>query len=65
MAWSFVSDNHTYEKLKAICLEYSKLGERAPSPALENTFFGPSPSQVLYTLEVCILIMFLLLFIKF
>lgn len=45
-------DNHTFEKLKTICLENSKLGDRSPSPTLENIFFGPSPSQVLYTLEV-------------
>ncbi|XP_035221479.1 probable ubiquitin carboxyl-terminal hydrolase FAF-X isoform X2 [Stegodyphus dumicola] len=45
-------DAHTYERLKTICLENSKLGDRSPSPSLESIFFAPSPSQVLYTLEV-------------
>ncbi|CAL1289008.1 unnamed protein product [Larinioides sclopetarius] len=45
-------DTHTYEKLKTICLENSKMGEKSSSPSLESIFYAPSSSEVLYTLEV-------------
>ncbi|GFU01705.1 probable ubiquitin carboxyl-terminal hydrolase FAF-X [Nephila pilipes] len=45
-------DSHIFEKLKTICLENSKMGEKSSSPSLENIFFAPSSSEVLYTLEV-------------
>ena len=38
--------------MRTICLEHTKLGDKGPSTKLENMFFGCSPSQVLYNLEV-------------
>ncbi len=49
----FVSlDNTTVENLRAVCLDHAKLGENSLSPSLDSRFFGPSPSQVLYLIEV-------------
>ncbi|XP_051998079.1 probable ubiquitin carboxyl-terminal hydrolase FAF-X isoform X3 [Xyrauchen texanus] len=45
-------DNSTVENLRAICLDHAKLGENSLSPTLDSRFFGPSPSQVLYLIEV-------------
>uniref|UniRef100_A0A4W4HJA6 ubiquitinyl hydrolase 1 n=1 Tax=Electrophorus electricus TaxID=8005 RepID=A0A4W4HJA6_ELEEL len=45
-------DNTTVENLRAICLDHAKLGETSLSPTLDSRFFGPSPSQVLYLIEV-------------
>ncbi|XP_026803658.1 probable ubiquitin carboxyl-terminal hydrolase FAF-X isoform X7 [Pangasianodon hypophthalmus] len=45
-------DNTTVENLRAICLDHAKLGESSLSPTLDSRFFGPSPSQVLYLIEV-------------
>ncbi|XP_078265308.1 ubiquitin carboxyl-terminal hydrolase 9X isoform X1 [Rhinoraja longicauda] len=45
-------DNTTVEKLRAICLDHSKLGESSLSPNLDSLFFGQSASQVLYLTEV-------------
>ncbi|XP_051564646.1 probable ubiquitin carboxyl-terminal hydrolase FAF-X isoform X6 [Myxocyprinus asiaticus] len=45
-------DNTTVENLRAICLDHAKLGENSLSPTLDSRFFGPSPSQVLYLIEV-------------
>ncbi|XP_063069704.1 probable ubiquitin carboxyl-terminal hydrolase FAF-X isoform X4 [Engraulis encrasicolus] len=45
-------DNTTMENLRAICLDHAKLGENSLSPTLDSRFFGPSPSQVLYLIEV-------------
>ncbi|XP_065107920.1 ubiquitin carboxyl-terminal hydrolase 9X isoform X6 [Paramisgurnus dabryanus] len=45
-------DNATVENLRAICLDHAKLGENSLSPTLDSRFFGPSPSQVLYLIEV-------------
>lgn len=45
-------DNTTVEKLRAICLDHSKLGESSLSPNLDTLFFGQSASQVLYLTEV-------------
>ncbi|XP_029705930.1 ubiquitin carboxyl-terminal hydrolase 9X isoform X2 [Takifugu rubripes] len=45
-------DNTTVENLRAICLDHAKLGENSLSPSLDSRFFGPSPSQVLYLIEV-------------
>ncbi|XP_071033260.1 ubiquitin carboxyl-terminal hydrolase 9X isoform X5 [Parasteatoda tepidariorum] len=42
-------DNYTLERLKKICQENASLGDRS---TLESIFYAPSPSQVLYTLEV-------------
>ena len=46
------SDTHTVDKMRTICLEHAKLGDKGTSTKLENMFFGCSPSQVLYNLEV-------------
>lgn len=46
------SDNTTVENLRAVCLDHAKLGENSLSPSLDSRFFGPSPSQVLYLIEV-------------
>lgn len=50
-------DNTTVENLRAVCLDHAKLGENSLSPSLDSRFFGPSPSQVLYLIEVrpCVL----------
>ncbi|KAM9709602.1 ubiquitin carboxyl-terminal hydrolase 9X isoform 1-T1 [Menidia menidia] len=45
-------DNTTVENLRAVCLDHAKLGENSLSPSLDSCFFGPSPSQVLYLIEV-------------
>uniref|UniRef100_A0A671TF05 ubiquitinyl hydrolase 1 n=1 Tax=Sinocyclocheilus anshuiensis TaxID=1608454 RepID=A0A671TF05_9TELE len=45
-------DNTTVENLRAVCLDHAKLGENSLSPTLDSRFFGPSPSQVLYLIEV-------------
>ncbi|TRY97210.1 hypothetical protein DNTS_013712 [Danionella cerebrum] len=45
-------DNATVENLRAVCLDHAKLGENSLSPTLDSRFFGPSPSQVLYLIEV-------------
>ncbi|XP_013883260.1 probable ubiquitin carboxyl-terminal hydrolase FAF-X [Austrofundulus limnaeus] len=45
-------DNTTVENLRAVCLDHAKLGENSLSPSLDSRFFGPSPSQVLYLIEV-------------
>ncbi|XP_034042039.1 ubiquitin specific peptidase 9 [Thalassophryne amazonica] len=45
-------DNTTVENLRAVCLDHAKLGETSLSPSLDSRFFGPSPSQVLYLIEV-------------
>ncbi|KAK7882341.1 hypothetical protein WMY93_028515 [Mugilogobius chulae] len=45
-------DNSTVENLRAVCLDHAKLGENSLSPSLDSRFFGPSPSQVLYLIEV-------------
>lgn len=45
-------DNSTVEILRAVCLDHAKLGENSLSPTLDSRFFGPSPSQVLYLIEV-------------
>ncbi|XP_019715781.1 ubiquitin carboxyl-terminal hydrolase 9X isoform X3 [Hippocampus comes] len=45
-------DNTTVENLRAMCLDHAKLGENSLSPSLDSRFFGPSPSQVLYLIEV-------------
>ncbi|MEQ2196315.1 hypothetical protein XENOCAPTIV_010855 [Xenoophorus captivus] len=37
---------------RAVCLDHAKLGENSLSPSLDSRFFGPSPSQVLYLIEV-------------
>lgn len=47
-----LSDNTTVENLRAVCLDHAKLGENSLSPSLDSCFFGPSPSQVLYLIEV-------------
>lgn len=47
-------DNTTVENLRAICLDHAKLGENSLSPSLDSRFFGPSPSQVLYLIEVSV-----------
>lgn len=49
---SLFSDNTTVENLRAVCLDHAKLGENSLSPSLDSRFFGPSPSQVLYLIEV-------------
>ncbi len=49
---STVPDTHTVDKIRTICLEHAKLGDKGTSSKLENMFFGCSPSQVLYNLEV-------------
>ncbi|XP_076338950.1 ubiquitin carboxyl-terminal hydrolase 9X-like isoform X1 [Tachypleus tridentatus] len=46
------ADAHTAEGLQAICLNNAKLCDQSLSPTLESVFFDPSPSQVLYYLEV-------------
>lgn len=51
---SMFLDNTTVENLRAICLDHAKLGENSLSPSLDSRFFGPSPSQVLYLIEVCV-----------
>ncbi|XP_076335071.1 ubiquitin carboxyl-terminal hydrolase 9X-like isoform X2 [Tachypleus tridentatus] len=43
---------HTVEGLRTICLNNAKLGDQSLSPVLESVFFDPSPSLVLYCLEV-------------
>ena len=48
----FPLDNTTVENLRAVCLDHAKLGENSLSPSLDSRFFGPSPSQVLYLIEV-------------
>lgn len=48
----FFLDNTTVENLRAVCLDHAKLGENSLSPSLDSRFFGPSPSQVLYLIEV-------------
>lgn len=48
----FTIDNTTVENLRAMCLDHAKLGENSLSPSLDSRFFGPSPSQVLYLIEV-------------
>ncbi|XP_059824246.1 probable ubiquitin carboxyl-terminal hydrolase FAF-X isoform X2 [Mobula hypostoma] len=45
-------DNTTVEKIRAICLDHSKLGESSLSPNLDSLFFAQSASQVLYLTEV-------------
>ena len=46
-------DQHTMETLRSICAEHSKkIADSTISPQLEALFFGPSPAQVLYSLEV-------------
>lgn len=50
------SDNTTVENLRAVCLDHAKLGENSLSPSLDSRFFGPSPSQVLYLIEVCLIL---------
>ncbi|XP_069745429.1 ubiquitin carboxyl-terminal hydrolase 9X isoform X3 [Narcine bancroftii] len=45
-------DNTTVEKLRALCLDHSKLGESSHSPNFDSLFFGQSVSQVLYLTEV-------------
>ncbi|XP_067107993.1 ubiquitin carboxyl-terminal hydrolase 9X isoform X3 [Osmerus mordax] len=45
-------DNTTVGSLRAGCLDHAKLGENSLSPSLDSRFFGPSPSQVLYLIEV-------------
>ncbi len=40
--------------MRTMCAEYAKLGDKSMSSKLENMFFGISPSQVLYNLEVSI-----------
>uniref|UniRef100_A0A4W5PNF5 ubiquitinyl hydrolase 1 n=1 Tax=Hucho hucho TaxID=62062 RepID=A0A4W5PNF5_9TELE len=45
-------DNSTVESLRGVCLDHAKLGENGLSPTLDSRFFGPSPSQVLYLIEV-------------
>ncbi|KAF7658511.1 hypothetical protein LDENG_00011430 [Lucifuga dentata] len=45
-------DNTTVENLRAMCLDHAKLGENSLSPSLDSRFFSPSPSQVLYLIEV-------------
>jgi hypothetical protein len=49
-------DNSTVEILRAMCLDHAKLGENSLSPTLDSRFFGPSPSQVLYLIEVGLLL---------
>ena len=49
-----LSDNTTVENLRAVCLDHAKLGENSLSPSLDSRFFGPSPSQVLYLIEVSV-----------
>lgn len=51
-AVSVSSDYTTVENLRAVCLDHAKLGENSLSPSLDSRFFGPSPSQVLYLIEV-------------
>lgn len=51
---SMFLDNTTVENLRAICLDHAKLGENSLSPSLDSRFFGPSPSQVLYLIEVSV-----------
>ena len=46
------SDVHTTDKLRVMCAEHAKLADQSVSSKLEAMFFGPSPSQVLYHLEV-------------
>ena len=46
------ADWHTIDKLKTVCAEHVKSGEGPLAAKLENMFFGISPSQVLYNLEV-------------
>ncbi|CAB1346501.1 unnamed protein product, partial [Coregonus sp. 'balchen'] len=41
-----------WQILRAVCLDHAKLGENSLSPTLDSRFFGPSPSQVLYLIEV-------------
>lgn len=50
-------DNTTVENLRAVCLDHAKLGENSLSPSLDSRFFGPSPSQVLYLIEVGFLVL--------
>ncbi|KAG7259744.1 hypothetical protein CRUP_018837 [Coryphaenoides rupestris] len=45
-------DKTTVANLRAVCLDHAKLGENSLSPTLDSRFFGPSPSQVLYLIEV-------------
>lgn len=54
----FVTDNTTVENLRAVCLDHAKLGENSLSPSLDSRFFGPSPSQVLYLIEVSVCVAF-------
>lgn len=53
-AVSLSLDNTTVENLRAVCLDHAKLGENSLSPSLDSRFFGPSPSQVLYLIEVSV-----------
>ncbi len=52
---TMVTDVHTVSELRKICQEYAKSGGEKPAtglPTLDDIYFGSSPSQVLYNLEV-------------
>ncbi|CAL4062679.1 unnamed protein product [Meganyctiphanes norvegica] len=46
------ADQFIVNNLRTICQEQAKLGDQSISPNLENIFFNPSPSTVLYNLQV-------------
>lgn len=60
-ALSLSLDNTTVENLRAVCLDHAKLGENSLSPSLDSRFFGPSPSQVLYLIEVSVTVPYLVI----
>jgi len=49
--------------LRAVCLDHAKLGENSLSPTLDSRFFGPSPSQVLYLIEVSVATLFVVIMV--
>ena len=49
---SVLLDVDTVDKMRELCAEHAKSTEKTMSSKLEAMFFGPSPSEVLYNLEV-------------
>ncbi|XP_047471205.1 probable ubiquitin carboxyl-terminal hydrolase FAF-X isoform X2 [Penaeus chinensis] len=46
------ADQYTVNNLRTLCMEHAKIGDQNMSPSLESIVFSPSPSQVLYNLQV-------------
>ncbi|KAG1670256.1 putative ubiquitin carboxyl-terminal hydrolase FAF-X [Nymphon striatum] len=46
------ADRDTVDKLRSLCMDQAKSQDQSVNPALQNVFFGSSPSQILYNLEV-------------